>query len=89
MTESAASSVRAGPVDPIGMDRPGYTSDQERTSVDYGFEDPSGTGYCPDREPLPPPAGYGRGVVTPHASFLALRYAPAAALENLANLENI
>jgi len=26
--------------------------------------------------------------VTPHASFLALRYAPDAAMENLANLEN-
>jgi hypothetical protein len=27
-------------------------------------------------------------VVTPHASFLALRYAPAATLNNLANLKN-
>ena len=31
--------------------------------------------------------GHGDGVVTPHASFLALRYAPEAALQNLANLE--
>ena len=30
---------------------------------------------------------YGDGVVTPHASFLALRYAPHAALANLANLQ--
>jgi hypothetical protein len=74
-------------VDPIGMDPGGYTSDQERITVDYGFRDPSGIGYCPGREPQPLPAGYGRGVVTPHASFLALRYAPAAALQNLANLK--
>jgi hypothetical protein len=33
-----------------------------------------------------PPSGYGGGVVTPHASFLALRYAPDAALTNLERL---
>ncbi|MGS2644161.1 glucoamylase family protein [Streptosporangium sp. G12] len=65
-------------VDAIGMDTPGYTSDQERTSVDYGFEG------C--REGAPEPASYGDGVVTPHASFLALRHAPDAALANLARL---
>ena len=31
-------------------------------------------------------ASYGDGVVTPHASFLAYRYAPDAALANLAKL---
>ena len=36
--------------------------------------------------PSPPPADYGRGVVTPHASFLALKYAPEEALDNLAKL---
>ncbi|MER5644362.1 glucoamylase family protein [Streptosporangium sp. NPDC002524] len=65
-------------VDAIGMDTPGYTSDQERTSVDYGFEG------C--REGTPEPASYGDGVVTPHASFLALRHTPEAALANLAKL---
>ena len=65
-------------VDPIGLEPNGYASDQERTLVNYGFRDPSGTGYCPGREPSPPPAEYGRGVVTPHASFLALSYAPEA-----------
>ncbi|WP_431974813.1 glucoamylase family protein [Micromonospora haikouensis] len=65
-------------VDQLGMDGPGYTSDQERTSVDPGY------GEC--RPAQPPPSGYGRGVVTPHASFLALRYAPDDALRNLANL---
>ncbi|GAA3507601.1 hypothetical protein FHR32_001148 [Streptosporangium album] len=66
-------------VDAIGMDTPGYTSDQERTSVDYGFEG------C--REAQPEPASYGDGVVTPHASFLALRYAPGEALTNLAKIK--
>ena len=71
-------------VDPIGLNPDGYTSDEERTTVDYGFADPSGTGYC--RPPQPLPEVYGQGVVTPHASFLALDFAQDAALENLANL---
>ena len=66
-------------VDAIGMEPTGYTSDQERTTVDYGFEG------C--REGAPPPTEYGDGVVTPHASFLALRYAPRKALDNLANIK--
>jgi hypothetical protein len=69
-------------VDPIGMEPNGYASDQERTYVDYGWNDPA----CP--RPASIPSGYGQGVVTPHASFLALEFAPEAALENLANLRN-
>jgi hypothetical protein len=65
-------------VDAIGMDSAGYTSDQERTAVDLGYEG------C--RPPQPAPASYGRGVVTPHASFLALDFARGAALDNLARL---
>lgn len=65
-------------VDPIGLNPDGYTSDQERTLVDYGFAE------C--RPGTPEPASYGRGVVTPHASFLALEFAPRAALANLAKL---
>ena len=65
-------------VDQIGLNPDGYSSDQERTTVDYGF------GECRPAQPLP--TEYGRGVVTPHASFLALDYQPTAALENLANL---
>ncbi len=42
-------------VDAIGMEPNGYTSDQERTLTDAGFRDPSGTGYCPGREPQPAP----------------------------------
>ena len=67
-------------VDPIGLEPNGYASDQERTHVDYGFE--------PCRPGAPPPAAYGRGVVTPHASFLALEYDRAAALANLAKLRS-
>jgi hypothetical protein len=65
-------------VDIMGLDTPGYTSDQERTSVDVGFEG------C--REATPPPATYGDGVVTPHAVVLALPYQPRAALTELVKL---
>ncbi|HZJ05613.1 MAG TPA: glucoamylase family protein [Nocardioidaceae bacterium] len=64
-------------VDQLGLDGPGYTSDQERTTVDQPYEG------CPGREGSPAPEEYGDGVVTPHASFLALRYAPEQALANL------
>lgn len=65
-------------VDQLGMDEPGYPSDRERTGVDPGYEG------CRPAKPLP--ESYGDGVVTPHASFLALPYARAAALDNLARL---
>jgi hypothetical protein len=65
-------------VDIMGLDTPGYTSDQERTSVDVGFEG------CRDPQPLP--ASYGDGVVTPHAVVLALPYQPKAATAELAKL---
>ena len=68
-------------VDPIGMEPDGYASDQERTLVDPGWDDPA----LPSGAPSVPDA-YGDGVVTPHASFLALPYAKGEALENLANL---
>lgn len=67
-------------VDPLGMEPNGYASDQQRTHVDYGWSDPA----CPRPPTLP--SDYGDGVVTPHASFLALDFAPEAALANLANL---
>jgi hypothetical protein len=65
-------------VDPLGLNPDGYSSDQERTTVDYGFP--------PCRTGAPPPAAYGEGVVTPHASFLALDFDRDAALANLAAL---
>lgn len=65
-------------VDQLGLDGPGYTSDEERTTVDQAFAG------C--RPGSPAPTSYGDGVVTPHASFLALRYAPDQAVQNLRNL---
>ncbi|HJU96843.1 MAG TPA: glucoamylase family protein [Jiangellaceae bacterium] len=82
-SSNPAGGYREYGVDMMGMDEPGYTSDQERTSVDPGFFTVDGT-QC--RAPQPPPEEYGDGVVTPHAVFLALPYAPAEALDNLARL---
>ena len=63
------------------MNPEGYPSNEDNTFVDYwfaGFRDP---------KPDPPASAYTNGVVTPHASFLALRWAPNAVLANLAKLE--
>ena len=70
-------------VDAIGMDPNGNPSNEDRTLVDHGFPG------CPDRQPQPdPPASaYTNGVVTPHAAFLALRWAPRETLDNLRRLE--
>jgi hypothetical protein len=77
-SNNPAGGYREYGVDPIGLEPNGYASDQERTYVDYGFAG------CRPGAPLP--TDYGHGVVTPHASFLALPYAPEEALRNLANL---
>jgi Ca2+-binding RTX toxin-like protein len=70
-------------VDAIGMDPNGNPSNEDRTLVDHGYAG------CPDREPQPdPPASaYTNGVVTPHAAFLGLRWAPQEAVDNLRRLE--
>jgi hypothetical protein len=73
---------RAYGVDAIGMDPGGYPSNNDGTLVDHGF--PS----CDrDPQPDPPPSAYTNGVVTPHAAFLALRWAPGPTLANLAKLK--
>jgi hypothetical protein len=69
-------------VDAIGMQADGYPSNNDNTFVDHGFGD------CRPAQPDPPAEAYTNGVVTPHASFLALRYAPRAALANLARLRS-
>ncbi|MFD6178552.1 MULTISPECIES: glucoamylase family protein [unclassified Isoptericola] len=74
-SNNPAGGYREYGVDQLGLDGAGYTSDQERTSVDQP--------YAGCREGSPAPTSYGDGVVTPHASFLALRYAPGQAVENL------
>ena len=60
-------------VDAIGLDPNGNPSNEDRTLVDRGYPG------CPDGRPAlpdPPPSAYTNGVVTPHAAFLALPYAP-------------
>jgi hypothetical protein len=69
-------------VDAIGMDPKGNPSNEAHTLVDHGFAGCPGRPAVPD----PPPSAYTKGVVTPHAAFLALRYAPAAAVEDLGRL---
>jgi hypothetical protein len=68
---------RAWGVRAMGLGPEGYPSDVEGTRHDAG----SG-----DRRPAGPAPTYGDGVVTPHAVFLALPYAPRAAVDNLARL---
>jgi hypothetical protein len=68
-------------VDGLGMNPDGYPSNEDNTFIDRGFAG------CRDGKPDPAPSAYTNGVVTPHAAFLALRWAPDAVLENLANLE--
>jgi hypothetical protein len=69
-------------VDAIGMNPTGYPSNEDNTLVDHGFAG------CPGRDPQPdpPPSAYTNGVVTPHAAFLALRYAPEAAMTDIEKL---
>jgi len=69
-------------VDGAGMDPNGMPSNEDATLVDHGFAG------CPNRpaKPDPAPSAYANGVVTPHAAFLALRYAPNQALANLRRL---
>jgi hypothetical protein len=62
----------------MGMDTNGYPSDVQSGSYDAGF------GTC---RPAGPPAVYGDGVITPHASFLALPYAKGPVLDNLAKIK--
>jgi hypothetical protein len=69
-------------VDGIGMDPNGNPSNEDHTLIDHGFPG------CPGRDPQPdpPPSAFTNGVVTPHAAFLALRFAPEAALADIEKL---
>lgn len=58
-------------VDALGLRPDGYFSDQENT--DYRWD--------------APPTSYGDGVVTPHASFLAMMHDPVGAVANLRRIE--
>jgi hypothetical protein len=70
-------------VDGAGMDPNGMPSNEDNTLVDRGFEGCPGAHQA---QPDPPQSAYTNGVVTPHAAFLALRYAPARTRANLERL---
>jgi hypothetical protein len=66
-------------VDALGLNPEGYFSDKEMTNYDVGF------GEC--RAATNPNPDYGDGVVTPHAAFLAMMYAPRRAFRNLRRIQ--
>lgn len=69
-------------VDALGMNPEGYASNLDRTFVNRGFEG------CRPAVADPPPSAYTNGVVTPHAAFLALPWAPEVTMDNLAAIKN-
>ena len=78
-SSNPAGGYREYGVDALGLNPTGYMSDQESTNYDPGFGD------C--RAATNPNPTYGDGVVTPHASFLAMMHEPDEAFTNLANLK--
>ena len=66
-------------VDAIGLNPDGYFSDEEKTNYDAGF------GTC--RPATAPNPTYVDGVVTPHASFLAMQHEARQAYDNLVKIE--
>jgi hypothetical protein len=77
-SSNPAGGYREYGVDALGLNPEGYFSDQEKTNYDVGFDD------CRAPVPFGP---YGDGVVTPHASFLAMMHEPSEAFTNLANVQ--
>ena len=78
-SSNPAGGYREYGVDALGLNPDGYCSDQESTNYDPGFGD------C--REATNPHPTFGDGVVTPHASFLAMMHEPREAFANLAGIE--
>jgi len=70
-------------VDAVGSNPDGYPSNNDNTLVDAGFDLP---GCVRPPKPAPPPSAYTNGVVTPHASFLGLRWDRGAVMTNLDKL---
>jgi hypothetical protein len=80
-SSNPAGGYREYGVDVLGMDSGGYTTDVERlTSIESGWDDPACFRAAQTID------DYGQGVVTPHAAFLGLDFAPEATMENLRNL---
>ncbi|NNM48005.1 glucoamylase family protein [Knoellia koreensis] len=78
--EYGVDALGMGPGNEPGNPGNGYFSDQEMTNYDIGFGD------CrPATNPTPT---FGDGVVTPHASFLALMHEPQEAYANLVGIED-
>ena len=79
-----AGGYRGYGVDALGMDAGGAASNNDDTLVDRGFDHPD----CPrPATPDPPQSEYTHGVVSPHATFLGLRYRPRETMAALAELE--
>jgi hypothetical protein len=78
-SSNPAGGYREYGVDALGLNPEGYFSDQEKTNLDLGFGD------C--RKATNPNPTYGDGVVTPHASFLAMQHEPGEAFTNLAAIQ--
>jgi hypothetical protein len=78
-SSNPAGGYREYGVDALGLNPTGYMSDQESTNYDPGFGD------C--RAATNPNPTYGDGVVTPHASFLAMQHEPGEAFANLAAIQ--
>ena len=78
-SSNPAGGYREYGVDALGMNPEGYFSDQENTNYDVGF------GEC--RPATNPNPDFKTGVVTPHASFLAMMYESGQATANLTRIE--
>ena len=78
-SSNPAGGYREYGVDALGMNPDGYFSDQENTNLDLGFGD---CRKATKRNPR-----YRTGVVTPHASFLAMMFEQDGAVANLVRIE--
>ncbi len=79
-SSNPAGGYREYGVDVLGLNPDGYLSDQENTNVRLAY------GEC--RDALNPNPTFGDGVVTPHASFLAMMHEPRNAFTNLARIQD-
>jgi hypothetical protein len=79
-SSNPAGGYREYGVDALGLNPEGYFSDQEKTNLDVGFGD------C--RPATNPNPTYGDGVVTPHASFLAMMFERGDATANLIHIQD-
>jgi len=79
-SSNPAGGYREYGVDVLGLKPDGYFSDQENTDVKLAYDG------CRDAEN--PDPTFGDGVVTPHASALAMMHEPQQAVANLAKIQD-